>query len=225
MRLACTAVPLLLWASSAAATDLSGDLGAVSDYRYRGVSLSREHPAAQASLTLEHGSGLYANIWGSTLGHRSEFEVDLTAGYAAELSQHVSLDLSGTWYAYPSGGGDDYLEATGIATVTRGQESASLGVSYAPSQRATRSEDGRRHDNAYLFGTAEYALPEAPVTLKAGLGYERGAFDEVERGGKLDWSIGGEVEIKPAKLSLAYVGSNADGDDRHALVASAFLEW
>ena len=63
------------------------------------------------------------------------------------------------------------------------------------------------------------------MTLKSGLGYERGAFDEVEHGGKWDWTLGGEAEFKPVTLGLAYVGSNADGGDRHALVASAFLSW
>ena len=68
-------------------------------------------------------------------------------------------------------------------------------------------------------------MPKSPVSLKAGFGYERGWFDEVEHGGKRDWTLGGEVELKPARLGLAYVGSNADGGDRHALVASLFLGW
>ena len=93
-------------------------------------------------------------------------------------------------------------------------------MSYAPAQRGT----GHR-DNLYVFGSADYALPKTPVTLKAGLGYERGAFDEVDHGGKWDWTLGGEAEFEPVTLGLAYVGSNADGGDRHALVASAFINW
>ncbi len=220
MRVLCIALPLLLWAAPATAIDLSGEAGLVSDYRFRGISLSREHPAAQASLTLEHDSGLYTNLWGSTLGHRSEVEIDLTAGYEAELSEHLSLDLSAMYYAYPSAGSDNYFEATALVTATSGPVLGSLGISYAPAQRGTGQDD-----NLYLFGSADYALPKAPVTLKAGLGYERGAFDEVARGGKWDWSLGGEVEIKPAKVGLTYVGSDADGGNKHALVVSAFLEW
>ena len=76
----------MLWTTPAAAIDISGEAGLVSDYRYRGVSLSRGHPALQAELTLEHESGLYADLWGSTLGHRDEAEIDFTGGLAKDLS-------------------------------------------------------------------------------------------------------------------------------------------
>jgi hypothetical protein len=35
------------------------------------------------------------------------------------------------------------------------------------------------------------------------------------------------VKLKPARVALAYVGSNADADAgrRHALVGSLFLSW
>jgi uncharacterized protein (TIGR02001 family) len=227
MRLLCAGLIAMIWASSAAAAGVSGDAGVVSDYRYRGVSLSDGRPAVQGSLTIEHGSGLYAELWGSTLGdgNPANSEGDLTAGYGADLSDHVSIDLSGSWYLYPKSGDDNYAEATALVTATHGNASASAGVSYIPRQRATRDETGQSHDNVYLFGTAGLAVPKTPLTLKAGLGYERGAFDEVARGGKWDWTIGGEVELKPARFGLAYVGSNADGGGRHALVATAFLSW
>jgi uncharacterized protein (TIGR02001 family) len=227
MRLLWAAVPALLYASSAAAMDVSGDLGAVSDYRYRGVSLSSGRPAVQGSVTVEHGSGLYAELWGSTLGsgNPANVEVDLTGGYGADLSEHVSIDFSGTWYLYPKAGSDNYGEATALVTATHGKASAGLGLSYAPAQRGTRGDNGREHDNLYVFGSADYALPRTPLTLKAGLGFEHGAFDEVEHGGKWDWSLSGEVELAPAKLGLAYVGSNADGGGRHALLGSLFVEF
>ena len=228
MRFLCAALPALLWASSAAAADISGEFGVVNDYRYRGVSLSDGRPAVQGTLSIEHDSGLYAELWASTLEHPgdpTDSEVDVTAGYSKDLSEHVGIDLSGTFFAYPSAGADNYFEATALITAKHSNASVSAGMSYIPRQRATRDDGGGDHDNIYLFGTAEYALPKTPLTLKSGLGYERGAFDEVDRGGKWDWTLGAEVEVKPAKLGLAYVGSNADGGDRHALVASAFLEW
>jgi uncharacterized protein (TIGR02001 family) len=219
------AILAALAAWPATAQSISGEAGVVSDYRFRGVSLSDGHPAAQASLTLEHDSGFYGNLWGSTLGHGSQTEIDLTAGYEAEISKIVSVDLFATYDAYPSDGSANYAEATAVMKVARGPASASLGVSFAPPQRGTRDESGRGHANAYVFGAVEYEVPKSPVTLKAGLGYERGWFDEVEHGGKRDWSIGAEVAFAPAKAGLAYVGSNADGGDRHALVASLFLAW
>lgn len=222
-------IPLLAlpWSAPAAAMDVSGELGAVSDYRFRGVSLSNGHPAVQGSVTLEHDSGLFAELWTSTLGSSgpANVELDFTGGYEKELSKHFSFSLSGTGYIYPRAGADNYVEATASGTATYGAASASLGVSYAPAQRGLRDEAGRRHDNVYGFGDAALELSGTPVTLNAHLGYERGAFDEVERGGKWDWSLGAEVKHKGIKLGLSYVGSDADRGDCNALVASAFVEW
>jgi uncharacterized protein (TIGR02001 family) len=228
IRILFAATAALLWTSSASAADLSGEIGFVSDYRYRGVSLSEHNPALQASLTLEHGSGLYVTVWGSTLeriGRPSSSEVDVTAGYERELTKWISFDLSATRYSYPSAGSDNYSEATAAVTLTRGPASAILGFSYAPRQRGLRDNSGRRRDNSYASLQTAYEVRGTPLTVKAGLGHERGAFDEVERGGKWDWNFGGEATRGPAKLSLTYVGSNADGGGRHALVGAVSLGW
>jgi len=47
-----------------------------------------------------------------------------------------------------------------------------------------------------------------------------GFFDEVEQGGKWDWSLGIEAELDDAKLGLAYLDSDAG---RPALVAQSDL--
>jgi len=217
MRHILIALPVFLWASSAAAADLSADVGVVSDYRFRGLSLSRGHPALQGSVTVEK-SGFYGQLWGSTLGHGSDAEVDLSGGYDAELSGHVDLDLSANLYTYPTTHDASYVETTAVATYSRGPASAKFGVSYVPPQGSTRA-------NTYVFTQAGYDVPKSPVSLMATLGYEHGWFDEVEHGGKWDWTVGAEVALKPAKLCLTYVGSDADVGDRHALVAAAFVSF
>lgn len=215
-RLLICAVLAVWSAAPARAADVSGEIGLVSDYRYRGLSLSGGRPAMQGSVTVEHGSGLYAEAWGSTLGGGNQ-EIDFTSGFAADVSPHLGIDVSATYFAYPGSGSDNYFETTAIATLSRGDASAGLGLSYAPAQRGTGDED-----NLYLFATAEHALPQTPLTLIAGAGYERGAFDEADGKGKWDWSLSGEVEIAPARLGLAWTGSDAGGD---ALVASLFFDW
>ncbi len=214
MRLIGPAVAAFLCCAPAAAADLSGEFGVVSDYRYRGLSLSSGRPALQGTLTLEHESGLYSEVWASTLGG-GETEVDFTAGYARDLSDQFGLDLSANYYSYPGAGSGNYVEFTAVSTASSGNASANFGLSYVPRQRATD-----KRENVYLFGSTEYALPATPITLTAGLGFERGVFDEVEQGGKWDWSLGAEIEAAPAKIGVAWTGSNAGQD---ALVASLFL--
>jgi len=225
-RLIC--VVLVLAASApAAAMDLSGELGVVSDYRDRGLTLSNGKPAVQGAILLEHASGLYGEVWASTLGSPrgpQDSEWDFSAGYETALWKSVSLDLYATYVVYPKAGDENYLEATAIATAELGGGSAGVGVSFVPRQRGTRDEAGRGRRNTYVFGQAGYDIPKTPLNMTARLGYERGWFDGVERGGKWDWTLGAEAEVHSARLGLAYAGSNAD-DDRHGVVASLFLSW
>jgi uncharacterized protein (TIGR02001 family) len=46
--------------------DVSVTLTAVSDYRFRGVSLSDKDPAFQPGITVSHESGIYVGAWAST---------------------------------------------------------------------------------------------------------------------------------------------------------------
>jgi uncharacterized protein (TIGR02001 family) len=212
----------LVAVSPAAAQKVSGEIGVVSDYRYRGLSLSGGNPAVQGSLTFEQDSGWYAQAWFSTLGSSdpAASEIDLSGGFAKGLSDHLGIDISATFFAYPDAPADAYFEATAAATLSRGQASARLGFSVVPPQRATG------HDaNAYAFGEAELALPHVPLTVKAAIGYERGAFDEAADGGKWDWTLGGDLKLGPARFALAYTGSDVSGSGRHALLVSLFGEF
>lgn len=216
MRTALIALPALLWASSATAADVS--VGVVSDYRFRGIALSRGRPALQASVTIDGSSGLYGQVWASTLGHGSDTELDFTGGYDTEAIDHLDLDFSANLYTYPSGSDTNYVEFTSSATFAQGPASAKVEFSYVPPQGRTRA-------NTYVVTVASYDIPKTPVSLTASLGYEQGWFDEVEHGGKWDWSAGAKVALKPTKLCLTYVGSNADLRDRHAVVVAAFLNF
>lgn len=130
--------------------------------------------------------------------------------------ERISVELSGTYYAYPSARSENYYEATASVSFGFSDASTNLGMSYIPRQRSASS------DNIYLFGSTEWQVSETPLSLTTSFGYERGAFDEVGRGGKWDWSLGGTIAAKSARLGLAYVGSTAEGAGR-ALVASLFL--
>ena len=211
------AIAALASISAASAQDLSAEIGVVSDYRYRGLSLSGSRPAVQASLAIEHESGWYAEAWFSTLGASdpTAVEFDLSGGLSKDLAANFGVEVSGNYVLYPAAPADSYFEATAAATIRRGAVSARFGASLVPPQRTTG-----RGGNAYGFGEIEVAL--APITLKTSMGYERGAFDEARHGGKWDWSVGGEVESGRAKFGLDYVGSSA-GDQ--ALVASLSGEF
>lgn len=212
-------------AAPAMAIDLSAEVGLVSDYRYRGYSPSDGNPAVQGSLTLEHDSGAYGSIWSSTIeesGFDADVEIDLTGGYWLEISQGFGLDLSATYYVYPSESGTNYLEATAVVERSAGTTTLKAGFSHVPRQAATRDENGRKRSNSYLFAGTSYKLPEFPLTLSAEVGHESGFFDEVDGSGKWDWTISGKLALKQLRLGLAYCGTDAGRD---AVVVSLSVEF
>lgn len=81
--------------ASPAAAQLVGSVGVESDYRFRGYSLSDEHPVASLQLTYDHSSGAYVSLSGLTeLGGDDRFLGGVAnVGYARRINRRVTLDL------------------------------------------------------------------------------------------------------------------------------------
>ena len=86
---------------------LSYNAGAVSDYRYRGISQSGLKPALQGGLDYADKSGFYVGVWGSSIkwikdaGGDANVELDLYGGYKGAVGD-VSYDVGFLRYEYPS---------------------------------------------------------------------------------------------------------------------------
>ena len=86
---------------------LSYNVGAVSDYRYRGISQSRLQPALQGGVDYADKSGFYVGAWGSTIkwikdsGGDANVEIDLYGGYKGTVGD-VAYDVGFLRYQYPS---------------------------------------------------------------------------------------------------------------------------
>jgi len=178
---------------------ISGGAALVSDYRFRGVSLSDKDFAFQPYVTVSHESGLYAGIWGSNVAENSgdDVEVDLYAGFAG--GDAVTYDIGATYYMYPGASGLNYVELTGKLGTTVGPATIGGQLSYVPSQDNTGNED-----NIYIATNTAIALPGSPITLTGSIGYEDGAFGD----DKIDWSIGATAAVSVFTLGVAYVDTN-----------------
>jgi uncharacterized protein (TIGR02001 family) len=77
-----------------AAAQLAATAGFESDYRYRGYSLTDNHPALTAQLSYDDPSGFYGSVLGlQDLGHGARFLGAIAdAGYAKRLSDKVTID-------------------------------------------------------------------------------------------------------------------------------------
>lgn len=142
--------------TSPANAQLAATAGIDSDYRFRGYSLSDDHPVASAQLSYDDPDGFYASMSGLTdLGNGSRFlGVIADAGYARRINQHLTLDggiiRSQIRSAYPGGIDFKYTEIYAGAYV--GPVSARL--YYSP--------DYRTSGQSTLYGELEAGFEPLP---------------------------------------------------------------
>lgn len=186
---------------------ITGSTTVVSQYRYRGVSLSDERGAFQAGITATHQSGFYLDVWGSNLAGYGTYggpnlEVDFTAGYEVE-AKGLTLSIGVPWYTYPGTDGTDYVEPFASVSTDLSDISVSLAASYAPSQKAI----GRR-ENWYVSGDIEAPLSGTRLSARGHLGYSTGQSTLTAAGNYADWLIGADYQWNWLTLGVAYVDTD-----------------
>lgn len=105
-------------APAAPESSLAFNVGAVSDYRYRGISQSRKEAALQGGVDYSHKSGLYVGAWGSSIKWITDTtnvtsgntELDLYGGYKGAVGD-VAYDVGFLRYVYAS---NDYQKSGGV---------------------------------------------------------------------------------------------------------------
>jgi uncharacterized protein (TIGR02001 family) len=214
--LAAAALPLLALPTAAYAQDeaaaeeeagpieIDFEVAALSDYRFRGVSLSGKDPEVTAEIAVSHESGFYGAVWVSNVdsnfgGKGDEIEVDLTAGFSKDIGP-INLDVGAIYYLYPNENGFDYVELYGGVTVPVGSASVTVGVNYAPSQDSLGNTD-----NTYVYISGELPIKDTPVSFHGTFGYEDGAFADKKR----DWLFGIGYDLGGGfSASLDYVDTH-----------------
>ncbi|SDD08665.1 TorF family putative porin [Aquimonas voraii] len=204
-----------LLAGGASAGELSGDVGVVSDYVFRGVSQTDEDPAVQAGLTYSLESGFYVGTWASQVdfGSETDLEVDFFAGYGFNLSDSVAADVQVLRYVYPDEGSLNYNELLFSLTFA---EKLTTTIGY------TNDVYNSGETGWYYGASLDLALP-AEFTLTPGVGYSRFARGVLEDGSSsyLDWSLGLSRDFGPISASLTYHDTNGEGEDLFGYLADS----
>lgn len=184
-------------AETTKAIDVEFTLAGVSDYRFRGLSLSGIDPAFQPEIVITHKSGIYGSIWGSNVSDNGgdDIEVDLVAGIARDIGK-VTVDVNATYYLYPGAGNTNYIEFIGKVSTPVGPGTVGLTVAYAPSQVHIGSED-----NVYVALDGSLPIGGTPLSLTGSFGFEDGAFGDKKK----DWSLGITADVAGFTLGAAYV--------------------
>lgn len=221
--LGVSALALAAVATPAMAQDLggfsvSGNAAVVSDYRFRGISLSDGDFAIQGGIDISHESGFYIGTWGSSLADfdpkaYGATELDIYGGWSGDVTEGVTVDVGVLYYYYPNSvaGDFDYWEPYASVATTLGPVDATFGVAYAPDQDSLGSED-----NLYLYTDLGMGIPNTPISLSAHLGYTDGVLSPKSLAGQgdkaaFDWSLGASWAINDnLSLGVTYTGVEAN---------------
>ncbi len=183
----------------------------VSDYRFRGVSVSGKDPALQGEIALAGAYG-HIGVWGSSIEsfNGAELELDATVGKSFALFG-LTNDIGLVAYVFPGGRDIDYVEIYARTGGELGALGWSAGINYAPDQRNIGGTDS-------VYGHLDLSLPVArlPFRLDAGFGFEDGAFGD----NKWDWHLGLAYAAHGFDFSLAYVDAR---DDARAISGTAIF--
>jgi uncharacterized protein (TIGR02001 family) len=199
VALAATSCPAP--AAAEEGVEFSANVGVVSDYRFRGLSLSDRNPALQGGVDVEAGMGLFAGGWASTIDDDgTNVELDLYGGYAGSAAG-FDYRLTANAYFYPGGSGVDYMELRVEAERELGPVTLGAEAAFVPQQRNIDVA------NYYLGASAGVEIPGVSgLTATARGGWEQGFYD-----GKWDWELGVSYTRGALTASLAYVDSNYGG--------------
>jgi uncharacterized protein (TIGR02001 family) len=217
MKLALSAAPtaaaLAVMVSSLAMpqvahADVSFNIGAVSDYRYRGISQTRLRPAVQGGLDWSHGSGFYLGAWASSIqwikdaGGKADAEIDLYGGWKGEVTKGLTLDVGLLAYQYPG------HKVAVSPNTTEVYGALSFGPATVKYSHSTTNLFGfaNSKNSSYLDLSASFT-PMEGLTLTPHLGYQK-----VAKNGDFsytDYSLTASWEIaKGLAISGALVGTS-----------------
>lgn len=193
--------------ASAVPGDLSGNVGIVSKYIFRGVVESDE-PAIQGGLDYSHPSGAYVGYWGSTLDYgtssaaTNSTENDFYAGYAGSAGP-VSFDAGLTQYTYLN---DATSAGLTEANLSAGVGPVSLGVNYALNDGFATEGD------IYTSLSFSQAIPFG-FNFSSKIGYYSLDQESPSTGVESGWSdivvgLSHPIGDSPASMSLQYVATN-----------------
>ncbi|EXJ17224.1 TorF family putative porin [Imhoffiella purpurea] len=159
---------------------VSANIGAVSNYIWRGQTQTDDQPAIQGGIDYAHSSGFSAGTWVSNVdfedayGNDTNYEWDLYAGFGQSITDDFSYDLNVIYYAYPDARDSDFAEvgagvsykwlSAGIAYTFYGQADDVPGVDNGD---ATFDEG-----DLYYHAALDFALP-----YELGLNLHGGYYD------------------------------------------------
>jgi uncharacterized protein (TIGR02001 family) len=211
-----TALILAPLAHADSPTVITGSLGATSDFVFRGLSLTRGKPAAQASIDVEFPREIYVGAFAATCdpnrGPGPPLEVDLWAGRYWRVSEDFSADLRLSQYTYPDDPRRMSYDRTEITGTVGFRNMFYLATIYSPNTKAVASSPGYEEGDAWAVELSGRRALNERFALSAGVGHY--ALDDIYHDSYNYWNLTLSATLKPFELQLAYLGVD-DSAARH----------
>lgn len=187
-----------LAAPAGAELQLDGSATLVSDYRYRGMSLSEGSPAIQGGLELSN-ENWFGGGWASTTRETSGAgtEVDLYAGRRGTI-RGLHYALAGYLYLDPARGSMNYAELQTRLDRSFGHADLELEAWIAPKQAHFEQA------NLYVAAGLSVPSPVPNVSLSVHGGYESGSWRH-----KADWDVGTDYRHSALRIGAHLIGASA----------------
>lgn len=193
----------------AALADIDFNIGAVSDYRFRGISQTRVKPTLQGGIDFSAG-GFYVGTWATgikwikDLGGDAGVEVDVYGGYKGEISKELSYDVGVLTYQYPSNKLDPSANTTEI------YGALTFGIVTAKYSHAVTNTFGNpdSKNSGYLELAAGFEA--GGVTITPHVGHQKIKGPAGGPASYTDYSLTVSKDFSGLVVSGTLVGTNAD---------------
>lgn len=194
---------------------ITGSIGGTSDFVYRGLSLTRGKPAAQAAIDVEFPREYYLGGFIASAdpnpGPSPDVEFDVWAGRYWRLGGNFSADLRLTQYTYPDDPRRVNYNRTEIAGTLGYRNRLFFAAVYSPNTQAVGSAPGYKDDGAWAVEVSGRHSLSARYAVSAGLGHYglSGVYD----GSYRYWNATLIATFSPFEVQVAYLGTDSEAEE------------
>ena len=206
--LAAVLVTGTMFTTVAQAIEVTGNIGASTDYIWRGNTQSGGEASMSGGLDADLGNGLAVGTWVGSLGDNegsddANYELDVYASYSFEVSG-VGVELGYIYYAYP-----------GVADDDSDFEDMYISLGYGPASLSyyemIDAENANTDASEATYLSVDYELA-LPGDFTATLHYGNEEFDD----GTPDDE---DTSVSISKDAFTFTVSDDEGDDTRAIVS------
>jgi uncharacterized protein (TIGR02001 family) len=154
---------------------ITGSIGLTSDFVYRGLSLTRGKPTAQASLDVEFANQFYVGgfVAGTdpNPGPSPAVEMDIWLGRYWRLTRDLSFDVRVTQYTYPDDPRRVNYNRSEITGTMGLRNRFFVAAIYSPNTQALGSSPGHEDGDAWAVELSARQPLGDRFSLSAGIGH------------------------------------------------------